>query len=252
MKSASAIMLAAVIGAITASAQTRIMCVGDSITEGTVTGAFYVYRPTLDSALTDAGYEYEFVGSKSNTLEGVTLKHEGYSGKTAAQVASYLQGTFPGNIADIVLIHAGHNYDATVQTESVIIDAVDTATRSMISTARTNNPNVAILLSQVVTSSKLPKYSYIANLNVRIAEIAAALHTPGQPVIVVNQAEGWNPVADTVMDMVHPTQQGAIKMANKWFDALESILPPPNPSKPRPSFQLPGSVPHRQFSDGRP
>jgi hypothetical protein len=181
----------------------------------------------LNTALTDAGYDYEFVGSKSNTLEGVTLRHEGYSGQNAAQVASYLEGTFPGNIADIVLIHAGHNYDATVTNESTIIDWVDAATRSMISTARTNNPNVTILLAQVVTSSKLPKYSYITNLNVRIASIATELHTSEQPVILVDQADGWDPVADTVTDMVHPTQQGAIKMANKWFDALASILPTP-------------------------
>jgi lysophospholipase L1-like esterase len=227
-----AITVGAVIAAMTGVAQTRILCVGDSITEGTEAGTFYVYRPTLNSALSNAGYEYTFVGSKINTLEGATLKHEGYGGKNAAQVASYLQSTFPNHIADIVLIHAGHNYDATVQAESVIIDAVDAATRSMIATARTHNPNVAILLAQVVTSSKLPKYSYIPNLNIRIAALAAELHTSGQPVILVNQADGWDPVADTVSDLVHPTQQGAIKMANKWFVALQTILPTPSPMPP--------------------
>ena len=45
-----------------------------------------------------------------------------------------------------------------------------------------------------------------------------------EAVIIVNQAEGWDPVVDTVDDQVHPTQEGATKMANKWFEALQPLL----------------------------
>lgn len=200
----------------------RIMCVGDSITEGGT--GYFVYRPNLNSRLTAAGYRFEFVGSQTNTRQGVTLQHESYAGRNASQVASLLSGMFPDNIADIVLIHAGHNYFADVQGESSIVNEVETATRSMIATARTHNPDVIILLAQVITSSKLPKYSYIPALNTRLAEVAAELHSEAQPVIIVDQADGWDPVADTVTDQVHPTEAGAIKMADKWFEALQALL----------------------------
>jgi len=105
-----------------------------------------------------------------------------------------------------------------------ILDRVETATRSMIATCRTHNPKVIILLAQVITSSKLPKYSYLPALNLHLAEVAADLHSAAQPVWIVDQAEGWDPVADTVTDQVHPTETGATKMANKWFDALQPLL----------------------------
>ncbi|MCH7226807.1 GDSL-type esterase/lipase family protein [Haloferula sp. A504] len=200
----------------------RIMCVGDSITEGGT--GYFVYRPVLNGLLTTAGYRYEFVGSKTNTQQGVTLKHEGYSGQNATQVAANLATIFPAHIADIVLIHAGHNYFADIQGEASIVNEVDAATRSMIATCRTHNPDVVILLAQVITSSKLPKYSYIPALNTRLTEVATDLDSPEQPVIIVNQADGWDPVSDTVADQVHPTEGGAAKMADKWFAALQPLL----------------------------
>ena len=200
----------------------KIMCVGDSITEGGT--GYFISRPALNSRLIAAGYRFEFVGSKTNTRQGVTLKHEGYAGKNATQIANLLSGTFPDNIADIVLIHVGHNYFADVQGEASILNEVETATRSIIDTARTHNPDVIILLAQVITSSKLPKYSYIPALNLRLADLATDLDSPEQPVIIVNQADGWDPVADTVDDQVHPTQAGATKMANKWFETLQPLL----------------------------
>jgi lysophospholipase L1-like esterase len=200
------------------------MCVGDSITEGGTD--FFIYRPLLNLQLEAAGYPYEFVGSKSSTHDGVVLKHEGYSGNNAEQVAAKIAANFANNIADIVLIHAGHNYDLSDlgQTETLVIDKVDAATRSMIATARSYNPEVAILLAQVITSTNLPKYAYIPALNVRLASIAAELHTEAQPVLIVNQAEGWDPVADTVVDLVHPSLSGATKMADKWFNTLVPLL----------------------------
>ena len=154
----------------------------------------------------------------------LTLKHVGFAWTPATEIAGLLSGTFPSNIADIVLIHAGHNYFADIQGEASIVNEVDAATRSMIATCRTHNPDVIILLAQVITSSKLPKYSYIPALNVRLAEVANDLNSPAQPVILVNQADGWDPVADTVADEVHPTEAGATKMANKWFAALQPLL----------------------------
>jgi lysophospholipase L1-like esterase len=216
----------------------KIMCVGDSITEGSATD-FFVYRGPLYDKLRTAQYRFEMVGTKttpagyynSPVYGSVPLKHLGEGGANAAKVAQNFVAAFPSNPADIVLIHAGHNYDVATQTEAAIISAVETATRTMITTARNVNPKVKILLAQVITSTKVSennssviKYGYIPALNARLAMVAAELSTEVAPIYIVNQAEGWNTPTDAVGDKVHPTAVGAEKMAVKWFDALKPLL----------------------------
>ncbi len=209
----------------------RIMPVGDSITEGA--SSFSVYRPPLYDKLTAAGYHFEFVGSKSSTYSSptgtVTLKHEGQGGANAQTVASNVAASFPNNPADIVLIHSGHNYNTSEATldeagKEAIATTVENATRNMIATCRATNPRVIVLVAQVITSNKLPKYAYIPNLNARLATMAASLSTAASPVMIVNQADGWDPAADTITDLVHPNAVGAEKMAVKWFAALSPLL----------------------------
>lgn len=203
-----------------------IMPLGDSITEGG--GRFVVYRYPLMEKLVAAGYNVKYVGSKNtrpvkNSKLG-ELQHEGYGGKNVQFLASRFKEWYTQNPADIVLIHAGHNQFA----DKKPIPGIIKSTRSIIETARSINPKVTILLAQVIPSGKLPKYSYIPDLNKELKKLADEMDKPDQRVISVDQAEGFNWETDTVHDHVHPNAQGAEKMATKWFEALKIILPPPN------------------------
>ncbi|MFO1491341.1 MAG: GDSL-type esterase/lipase family protein [Kiritimatiellia bacterium] len=202
---------------------TRIMCVGDSITEGS--GSFPAYRLGLWRRLTAAGHSVQFVGSRVTPNAGNTLEHEGYGGKTAEYVASVLPATFTAHPADVVLIHAGHNHFDTDNPPDGPVPLIIAATESMIDTCRAVNPRVTVLVAQVITSTKLPKYSYIPDLNLALAALAARKHTAAQPVYVVDQASGFNPATDTISDLVHPNAAGSAKMVTKWFEALDAILP---------------------------
>jgi len=213
-------------------AKARILCLGDSITEGNST--MVVYKGPLYDKLTTAGYRFEYVGSKSSaytspTYGSVSLKHEGYSGQNCTQIATTFTTNSPLYPADIVIIHSAHNLNVaeavlTPTAEAAIVTTVENATRSMIQTARTTNPAVRILLAKVIPSGKLPKYSYIPAVNVRLGEIAAELNTTAQPVISVDQATGFDWTTDTITDMVHPNASGGEKMAQKFFDALQPLL----------------------------
>ncbi len=86
---------------------------------------------------------------------------------------------------------------------------------------------MAVLLAQVIPSGKLPKYDYIPELNLALAELATRLNSAAQPVILVNQAEDFDWRTETIDDHVHPNAAGAEKMATRWFDALRRVLPPP-------------------------
>ena len=69
-----------------AAAQTRILCLGDSITQGG--GTFKVYRPYLAAKLKEAGIPVTFVGPKKDR-DG--LAHGGYGGRSIEQVFTEYQ-----------------------------------------------------------------------------------------------------------------------------------------------------------------
>jgi len=200
-----------------ASAPVRIMSVGDSITEGG--SSFSNYRPLLAEILRAAGVAFEFVGTRGTA----DLRHEGYGGKNVEFLAAQVPAHFATNPADIVLLHAGHNHFA----EEKPIPGMLTATERLITACRATNPKVIILLAQVIPAGKLPKYSYIPELNATLARLAAKLHTPAQPVIIVDQAAGFDWHTDTIADLVHPNSAGAAKMAQRWFESLKTLPFPP-------------------------
>ncbi|MDD4922462.1 MAG: alpha/beta hydrolase fold domain-containing protein, partial [Bacteroidales bacterium] len=76
----------------------------------------------------------------------------------------------------------------------------------------------------VIPSGKLPKYSYIPELNVEIAKMVQRLNS--DQVILVDQAKGFDCQTMTIGDMVHPNPVGAEKMAEVWFTAMKKILLP--------------------------
>ena len=184
--------------------------------------------------MASARYRFEYVGSKSSaytsqTLGALSLKHEGYSGQNCTQIATTFATNSALYPADIVIIHAAHNLNLaeavlTPEQEAAIVTTVETATRSMIQTARTTHPAVKILLAKVIPSGKLPKYSYIPAVNLRLGEIATELNTAAQPVIIVDQAAGFDWTTDTTDDKVHPNAAGGEKMAQKFFEALVPLL----------------------------
>ncbi len=189
-----------------------IMCIGDSITEGGK--SFQIYRQLLSEKL-KRQFDIEFVGSK-----GTGLKHEGYGGKNSAFLAKTVPANFAKHPASAILIHAGHNNFAKDKPVPGIIEN----TRKLIEGCRTTNPSVTVLLGQVITSKKLPKYSYIPELNLKLAELAKSLNTEKSPVIVVDHATGFNPDTMTVADKVHPNAKGAEHMAKCWARAIRKAL----------------------------
>jgi acetyl esterase/lipase len=216
----------------------RIMPVGDSITEGG--SSFSNWRFPLWEKLHTAGYLIEYVGSRKSPSRIGDLCHEGYGGKNSGFLAATVPANFKKHPADIVLLHAGHNQFADQKPVPQILK--DTAL--LIDAFRQVNPKVAILLAQPITSGKLPKYSYIPELNGELAKLATQLDRPESRVVIVPQAEGFDPVKDTVADLVHPNAAGASKMAERWFEALVTVM-----EKPPVRYQ-PEIVPYKKTSKG--
>ena len=196
----------------------RIMAVGDSITQGGKT--FATYRIPLAAKLQAAGVRFVFVGSqKTDTPQG-PLWHEGYGGKNAEYLATILEAKLKANPANVLMLQAGHNHFI----EEKPIAGIVAAHREMVATARRLNPKTIIFVAQVIPSGKLPKYSYIPELNLALAALVKELHRSEQPVYLVDLATDFDPAKDTIADLVHPNTAGAEKIAQRWSEALTKVL----------------------------
>ncbi|MCU0247284.1 MAG: GDSL-type esterase/lipase family protein [Bryobacter sp.] len=202
--------------AASAADEVAILPLGDSITAGSKD--FPTYRPLLAARLREAGLRIRFTGSQRTAGEPEELRHEGHGGKNIEFLAARIEQVLRDHPADIVLLHAGHNHFA----EEHPVPGIIAATKQIISAARRSNPKMQFLLAQVIPSGKLPKYSYLPELNRELARVAAELK-----VILVDQATGFDVETDTIADRVHPNASGAAKMAERWFAALRPLLAAP-------------------------
>lgn len=209
--------------------QFSVCCVGDSITEGMTQNATlqrWTYRLYLPDALAALGCtNVAWKGSHVSSCSGSALPSEGWSGQNAAQVASKYIANAEGDRADFLLIHSGHNYDASdAANVPSVVAAVTNAHAQIIAAARAKNPKVVVLEAKVITSGKLPKYQYIPALNAAIGALASRLTTVDSPVVVVDMAEGWDCETHCISDMVHPNETGARLMAERWAAAIRAAI----------------------------
>ena len=210
-----------------ANAGFSVCAVGDSITEGG--SAFVAHRVALESRFAELGWDVEWKGSHVKSDSGSSNLCEGFSGNSAEQIAAKYETHAADIAADVLLLHAGHNYNggdpnltpAVMPVEDIVASATNAHAR-IIAAARAQNPDVIVLYAKVITSggNRAVKYSYIPALNEAIAANAAALDTPESPVICVDMADGWDYATDCVSDCVHPNASGAAKMAEKWMAAF--------------------------------
>ena len=208
----------------TAAEPVRIMPLGDSIT-----GSPGCWRALLWNQLVDAGYtDIDFVGTLPAQGCGVAYDgdNEGHGGALVTNVAdqnqlpTWLSATNP----DIVLMHFGTN-DVW---SNIAPDRILAAYTKLVSQMRANNPNMKILVAQIIpmSPSTCPECAQrVIDLNAVIPAWAESVSTVDSPVIVVDQWTGFDTATDTG-DGVHPNDSGIVKMADRWYPPLADLLTP--------------------------
>ncbi|MCP5094708.1 MAG: DNRLRE domain-containing protein [Chloroflexi bacterium] len=93
----------------------------------------------------------------------------------------------------------------------------------IIDALRDDNPNVTVLLAQLIPSCRAIRDVNIVALNALIPDYAAGKTTAVSPIIVVDQFTGFDANADT-FDCSHPNEVGEQKMADQWYDAIAVLL----------------------------
>ncbi len=193
-----------------------LMGLGDSITDGGSNFSSYLYP--LWHKLSSADYDFHFIGPRESICPIGNLAHCGFSGKSVEFLDSITDSIYHKYPSDFVLIHAGHNH--SVEEKPVL--GMIRAYRSIIHKLIAINPEVHILLAKAIPSGKLPKYSYIPELNREIEVMVASMHL--KQVVLVDQYKNFDWQTMTIQDHVHPNDLGAEQMASVWFDSLSHQL----------------------------
>ena len=205
------------------AAATKIMPLGDSIT-----GSPGCWRALLWARLQSAGYtNIDFVGTQP--AQGCSVPYDGDSeGRggllaTGAADPANLPTWLAANVPDIVMMHLGTNdVWSTTRSTSVILAAYTT----MVGQMRAANPNVKILVAQILPMNPTgcatcPQGAI--DLGAAVPAWASGLTTSQSPIIVVDQWTGFNTATDTA-DGVHPNDLGNQKISDRWYPALSALL----------------------------
>jgi hypothetical protein len=211
-------------GGSTARPRLCILPLGDSITQSN--NSHLSYRYPLWEDLNEADYEFDFVGSMNENYGGVPSypnpsfdrDHEGHWGWRVDEINAQISGWLNGYTPDVVLMHLGTN-DAF---QSQPTDETVGELTQLIDMLRSDNERVVILLAKLIPATS--SQSALDDLNNRFDALAADLTTGTSPVVVVDQATGFDANSDT-FDGIHPNETGEQKMATKWFEALEANWP---------------------------
>ena len=199
----------------------RIMPLGDSITQAE--GGMASYRYWLWQFLISEGISADLVGGQSEVFQGRARfsdfdpDHQGHWDWHADQILANADSFASTNQPDVVLLHIGTN--DMRRNES--IDSTLNEIAQIIETFRFHNPNVAILLAQIIPSSV--GNDRINVLNSRLPALVSSLQSESSELILVDQNTDFFLSSDSY-DGVHPNQSGEQKIALRWLDALRQIL----------------------------
>jgi hypothetical protein len=207
-------------------AATRIMPLGDSITEASAGRASYRYW--LWHQLIGAGYDVDFVGSMTGVSGGqpqfpdFDQNHEGHSGWRADQIQANIINWAHAHQPEVVLLHIGTNDITTGQSNASTISEIG----GTIDNLRSVRPGIVVLLAQIIPNTV--NNTAVQQLNTQIATLAGQKSTAQSPVVLVDQFTGFSTSQD-MYDALHPDESGEQKIANKFYAALSGVLPPPVP-----------------------
>lgn len=188
-----------------------LLCVGDSITEGSSTHSTYRHfiDKYLDQKLTHVG---PFKDKNS-------LKHAGRGGWSVQRIAPKFKKWYADNPADIIILHANHNNFSDQKPIPKMIQAQELIIRQ----AYTLNPKVIIFYATPIPSLKLPKYSYLNELRKAQETLTERLQKDKVKVLLVRPEVGFD-TKWLKSDLVHLKDKGADHMAKCFAEAINSEL----------------------------
>lgn len=218
----------------------RIMPLGNSITygnyhpetrpEGLITG----YRQSLWIMLNEAGYAVDFVGSRSTGADAEPVfdpDNEGYPGWRDDQIAENIYDWLVENSADVIILHIGTNgLDPDPGDVAGILDEIDRFEQDF------GHP-VKVILAKIINRSTYSQLTTLFNQNIEKMALDRVVGEGDDLEVIDMEFETGidyrlTTAGGEMNDNLHPYVGGHRKMAERWFRALQNVLPEPD-ARPR-------------------
>ncbi|MEM6328621.1 MAG: GDSL-type esterase/lipase family protein [Planctomycetota bacterium] len=246
-------------------AQLRILPLGDSITAGYTDNPNWTvpfnhgYRGPLHTLLTEAGYDFEFVGgSPEPATDGTPLLflpnlnvadwsfggtrtpvndlasigqggHRGYGGAQSAGLVPLVEGWLAEDEPDIVLLMIGTN-DRNLASAQTLIGRVTAA-----------RPDAQLIVAQIVPyrSDFTDRNEEVRAFNTGLRDLVIPrFQAAGANVTLVDQYTGFltdpddpTSINDALMATGnHPNTAGYNQMAQVWFEGITAVAQVPEPT----------------------
>ncbi|GAA4949092.1 ricin-type beta-trefoil lectin domain protein [Actinoplanes utahensis] len=192
---------------------TRVMPLGDSITEGTqVPGG---YRIGLWQRTATAGYRVDLVGSQFNGPAALgDHDHEGHPGWRIDQIDANVSGWLRSTTPRTVLLHIGtndilqnFNVAGAPARMSTLLDRIATAA-----------PSADVFVATIIPLANPGQAAAVRTFN---AALPGIVRGKGPRFHLVDMHAALT-TADLI-DGIHPTAGGYDKMAATWYAALRSV-----------------------------
>ncbi|MCW8129437.1 MAG: hypothetical protein KIS92_03555 [Planctomycetota bacterium] len=222
------------LGAAHAAEPLKVVCIGDSITQGRKGVGKHVptlsYRYPLWKKFVDANVAVQYVGAQKTGFEGspeypdhngkkFVNDNEGYWGWTTEGVSGKLKETSKTWKADLAIVMLGTNDKDKEKSLEPTLKAM----AEIVATLRANNPKMIVVIGQ-----PFQEWKPFPELSKAYAELAAKLNTAESPVLTVATSTGWVSKPDLdgtcTVDWVHPNAVGDEKLASAFFELLKPVL----------------------------
>jgi len=229
----------------------RIMPLGDSITHedyrdpamdaANAEANRTAYRADLWYALQSDNYNVDFVGefeTGQDVLPPFDYAHQGENGLHDEEMAANVYDYLTANPADIVLLHIGTN--GLIGDESA--DDVEDTLNEIDRYESEKGTHVKVVLARIISCWKDwnntaagvsdqcddTKVSAIQTFNNNVETMARdRITNNGDDIVIVDMESNAGIVYDStdMTDDLHPNATGYAKMANVWYEALETSIP---------------------------
>ena len=237
-----------------ATSQLRIVCIGNSITQGKneprPDSSFeFSYRPWLWKKLIENGFAVDmvgfhpyFFGEKAGSIcmefthNGIRFDRDceayygitstaffngspssGWTGKPLPKFSDRINDSVRGYTPDIALMHIGTNDADSIP---ALVGKTKENIREIISVLRAKNPFVTVFLAKLITGWK--------KINSEIEGLCIELSTEQSKIVMVDLTSGFinKPTDEGNMtyDYVHPNKRGQLFMMERWYHAITHNL----------------------------
>lgn len=213
------LLLAVLLLASAASAQLKIMPLGDSITDGDGSSNNAAYRSGLYARLTNEGIAFDFVGSLSNGSGFPDTQHEGHGSFRADMIRDNVKSYLQKNPANLVLLQIGTNDLGQNQTVGSTRDELG----EIVDNIFQFNALIEIYLA-TLTPRKDGKQANVEELNALLPELVNLKKAQGLKIFLVDLHSRF--VADPnwqtsrMFDNIHPNDAGYDVIAQVWFEEI--------------------------------